>query len=132
MRLRRHSGPVYREDINRFNRAHTEFSAFIGYEYTKHPKGVNYHHQLVYRGANTAEFPYGYTEARSVHDLIRLVDRECQPATDCDYLLIDHNPIQSKGTRFSMLDKNGDPWTRKSAQAYIDRAPLVEIFQNKG
>ena len=123
---------LYRRDINHFDQAHPEFSAFIGYEYTKHPNGVNYHHQLVYRGGNTADFPYGYTEARSVHDLIRLLDRECNHQTDCDYLLIDHNPIQSKGTRFSMLDKNGKPWTRESAQAYIDRAPLVEIFQNKG
>ncbi len=123
---------LYRQDINRFNQVHPDFSAFIGYEYTKHPNGVNYHHQLVYRSDHTASFPYGYTEARSVHDLIRLVDRECNNKTDCDYLLIDHNPIQSKGTRFSTLDKNGQPWTRESAQAYINRAPLVEIFQNKG
>lgn len=123
---------LYSEEINRYNQAHPEFSAFIGYEYTKHPNGVNYHHQLVYRGGNTAGFPYSYTQARSVHDLIRLVDRECNRKTDCDYLLIDHNPIQSKGTRFSMLDKTGKPWTRESARAYINRAPLVEIFQNKG
>jgi hypothetical protein len=122
----------YRQDINRFDAGHPGLSAFIGYEYTKHPNGVNYHHQMVYRGGNTAGFPYGYTEARSVHDLIRQVDRECTPESDCDYLLIDHNPIQSKGTRFSMLDKDGEPWTRESAQAYIKRAPLVEIFQNKG
>jgi len=123
---------LYREDVNRFDQEHPDFSAFIGYEYTKHPSGVNYHHQLVYRGGNTANFPYGYTQARSVHELIRLLDRECTHQVDCDYLLIDHNPIQSKGTRFSMLDKEGKPWTRESAQAYIDRAPLVEIFQNKG
>ena len=59
---------LYRGNINRFDQAHPEFSAFIGYEYTKHPNGVNYHHQLVYRGGNTADFPYGYTEARSVHE----------------------------------------------------------------
>ncbi len=63
---------------------------------------VAYNGELVYRGGNTSGFPYGYTQARSVHDLIRLVDQECNRKTDCDYLLIDHHPIQSKGTRFSM------------------------------
>jgi hypothetical protein len=124
---------AYTETAERYNEP-GRFTALIGYEWTSVPGGNNLHRVVVFRdGKDRVDqvLPFSALQSDNPADLWGWFDRY-QLKTGGRVLAIPHNGNLSNGRMFSMLDFNGLPLSRESAQARSRWEPVTEVTQIKG
>lgn len=106
-----------------------QFTTFIGYEYTSHP-GYNMHRNVIFRGTNVPDLPFGALESRNPEDLWRWLDK--QRSLGNEALAIPHNSNWSAGHMFARQQESGDAFDAEYAGLRMRNEPIVEMTQTKG
>ncbi|MBN8429404.1 DUF3604 domain-containing protein [Microbulbifer salipaludis] len=110
------------------------FTAFIGFEWTSHPKGDNLHRVVVFRdnGDKAKQVvPFSAYDSEAPEELWKYMDRYEQK-TGGRMLAIPHNGNLSNGRFFEKTKFDGSKWDRNYVESRAKREPLVEITQAKG
>ena len=112
-----------------------EFTAFIGYEYTRSTNAMHLHRNTIFRNAQVPDKPATVFNHRRVHDLLTHYETACREGIEaCDVISIPHNSNISSGNTFNPRELDG--FSDDSQQAFrlmrqrYDR--LMEITQHKG
>lgn len=108
------------------------FTTFVAYEWTGAPQSNNLHRNVIFRSSVVPKLPPAFQEYPEPENLWTVLDELCLLDEGCDVLTIPHNSNLSGGLMFRTVDKNGDPYDKKIAQARQDNEPLAEIYQHKG
>ncbi len=107
------------------------FTTFIGYEYTASgPEGANLHRNVIFRGSNAPDLPFGAVDSLNPEDLWDWMDG--LRALGIESLAIPHNPNRSNGMMFEPNDRAGRPIDAIYANQRMRNEPLVEVTQVKG
>ncbi len=110
-----------------------EFTAFVGYEWSATPAGLNLHRNILFRNGTVPDYPIGYFDEPHAQDLWARLRDECIDAnTGCDVLSIPHNSNIAGGLFFETVQKDGSPFDADYVQLRHDLEPVIEIFQHKG
>ncbi|MCZ6889079.1 MAG: DUF3604 domain-containing protein [Gammaproteobacteria bacterium] len=105
------------------------FTAFIGYEYTSHPR-ANLHRNVIFRGSEAPGLPFSRIESQNPEALWAWMDELRERGIES--LAIPHNSNGSNGRMFEITTYDGNPLDRTYAETRMRNEPLVEITQVKG
>jgi len=112
-----------------------QFTAFVGYEYTRAPNAQHMHRNTIFRNANVPERAASFFSHNNTWDLLSSFEQDCRLGLPgCDVLSIPHNSNISGGNAFNPYEVDG--FSQSSQRAYwelrstYDR--LMEIMQHKG
>src|SRR5690606_31012875 len=108
------------------------FTAFVAFEYspTYRSNGAHLHRNVIFRGPNYPEMPFGSTD--SMHHEALWTYAENNRRRGIDSLMIPHNSNLSDGIAFPWNDTYDQPMTAEYARRRAQWEPLVEITQIKG
>ena len=110
------------------------FTAFIGWEWSSAPGGLNLH-RIVFTpdGKDKAlqYLPYSLLESEKPRDLWRFLERTAEKV-GTDFVAIGHNPNLSNGRFFPLEDEYGKAVDADYAQVRRRWEPVVEVTQYKG
>ena len=108
------------------------FTAFVAFEYspTYRSNGAHLHRNVIFRGPNYPEMPFGSTD--SMHHEALWTYAENNRRRGIDSLMIPHNSNLSDGLAFPWNDTYDQPMTAEYARRRAQWEPLVEITQIKG
>jgi len=110
------------------------FTAFIGWEWSSTPGGLNLH-RIVFTpdGKDQAlqYLPYSLLESEKPRDLWNFLERTAAEA-GTEFVAIGHNPNLSNGRFFPLEDEFGEPVDADYAQQRRRWEPVVEMTQYKG
>ena len=127
---------VWRDIVTTADR-HNEpgkFTAFIGWEWTSHPRGANLH-RIVFTPANAAtavEFlPFSQMESDRPEDLWAWLEAT-RAQTGADFVAMPHNSNVSMGRMFQLEDSDGSPVDADYARQRMEWERVVEMTQIKG
>lgn len=112
-----------------------QFTAFIGYEYTRAPNAQHLHRNTIFRNASVPDVPASFFSHQSTYALLGHFEQDCREGiAACDVLSIPHNSNISGGNAFNPAEVAGFDEASQRAhwqlRASYDR--LMEIFQHKG
>jgi hypothetical protein len=109
-----------------------KFTAFVAFEYspTYRSNGAHLHRNVIFRGPNYPEMPFGSTD--SMHHEALWAYAENNRQRGIDSLMIPHNSNLSDGLAFPWNDTYDQPMTAEYARRRAMWEPLVEITQVKG
>jgi hypothetical protein len=107
-----------------------KFTAFIAYEYTSGPQSQNLHRNVIFRGSEAPEAPFGRLDSENPEKLWAWMDN--LRARGIELLAIPHNSNGSNGQMFKLTDWAGDALSAEYADVRMRNEPLVEITQVKG
>jgi hypothetical protein len=116
------------------NNMPSEFTAFIGWEWTAAPGGANLHRVIFTDGnaSSAATFtPYSRDESPYPEDLWHWLDAT-SAATGDNFISIPHNSNVSKGFMFPLQTLRGERFTAEYLQLRRKWEPVVEATQTKG
>ncbi len=122
---------TWREEIAAAQRHYRpgQFTTFIGYEYTSNPT-YNMHRNVIFRGTNVPDSPFGALESLNPEDLWRWLDEQRGQGNEA--LAIPHNSNWSAGHMFARQQESGEPFDAEYAQLRMRNEPIVEMTQVKG
>ena len=110
------------------------FTAFIGWEWSSAPGGLNLH-RIIFTpdGKDKAlqYLPYSLLESEKPRDLWNFLERVAQEV-GTDFVAIGHNPNLSNGRFFPLEDEFGKPVDADYALTRGRWEPVVEVTQYKG
>jgi hypothetical protein len=110
------------------------FTAFIGWEWTSTPGGMNLHRIVVNSGdAKTAAnyLPFSQNDSGKPKDLWRWL-ADTSAALDTDFLTIGHNSNLSNGRFFPLEDEDGIAIDEAYANSRQKWESIIEVTQYKG
>lgn len=111
-----------------------EFTAFIGWEWSSHPRGANLH-RVVFTPASaetaTQFLPYSQMESDRPEDLWAWLETT-KAQTGADFIAMPHNPNVSMGRMFQLEDSDGNPIDADYARRRSAWERVVEMTQIKG
>ncbi len=125
------------QDIVNSAEKHNEpgnFTAFIGWEWTSTPTGINLHRVVISPdgGEKALQYsPFGSDQSQYPQDLWSWLD-ETSKKIDGEFIAIPHNSNVSKGYMFPEVTLRGEPIDVSYAKTRMQWEPLVEITQIKG
>ncbi|NVK41468.1 MAG: DUF3604 domain-containing protein [Oceanospirillaceae bacterium] len=111
-----------------------KFTAFIGYEWTTMPGGDNLHRVVLFADdASKANqlLPFSAFDSEDPEDLWNFL-QQYEDNTGGRVLAIPHNGNVSNGQMFALVDRDGNPLSRKYAETRSRWEPVVEVTQIKG
>jgi hypothetical protein len=127
---------VWREIVTAADRHNDpgKFTAFIGWEWTSHPRGANLH-RIVFTpsSADTAlEFlPFSQMESDRPEDLWAWLEAT-RTQTGADFIAMPHNSNVSMGRMFQLEDSDGSPVDASYGRQRMEWERVVEMTQIKG
>ncbi len=111
-----------------------KFTAFLGWEWSSVPTGVNLH-RVVMTPNGEAEasqyLPYGSDQSQYPEDLWAWLKQTAE-TTGSEFLAIPHNSNLSKGYMFPEVTLRGQPIDVSYARTRLAWEPVVEVTQIKG
>lgn len=110
------------------------FTAFIGWEWTSTPGGMNLHRIVVNSGDSetaTKYLPFSQNDSGKPEDLWRWL-ADTSKALNTDFLTIGHNSNLSNGRFFATVDEDGAAIDAEYASSRQEWEPLIEVTQYKG
>ncbi|MCP4300989.1 MAG: DUF3604 domain-containing protein [Gammaproteobacteria bacterium] len=111
-----------------------KFAAFIGWEWTSHPRGANLH-RIVFTPSNAdtaAEYlPFSQMESDRPEDLWAWLEAT-RAQTGADFIAMPHNSNVSMGRMFQLRDSDGNPIDADYARQRMEWERVVEMTQIKG
>jgi hypothetical protein len=111
-----------------------KFTAFIGWEWTSTPDGLNLH-RIIFTpdGADKAShyLPFSLNDSEKPRDLWNWLARTAEDA-GTDFIAIGHNSNLSNGRFFPLVDEDGKTIDVEYAQLRERWEPVEEITQYKG
>lgn len=109
------------------------FTSFVAYEWTATTNQSMRHRNVIFRNAEVPELPISYYEATTPLDLWNSLETNClESDTECDVVVIPHNPNFSAGHQFEVEAGNTTDEQRERASLEATMEPLIEINQHKG
>ena len=111
-----------------------KFTAFIGWEWSSVPMGVNLHRVVVSPdGGDIAKSytPFGSDQSQYPQDLWKWLENTSNK-TGAEFIAIPHNSNISKGYMFDRTTLEGDQITASYAETRLAWEPIVEATQIKG
>ncbi len=111
-----------------------KFTAFIGWEWTSTPDGLNLH-RIIFTpdGKEKAAqyLPFSLNDSEKPRDLWNWLDKTASEV-GTDFVAIGHNSNLSNGRFFPLVDEDGRPVDAEYAQLRERWEPVEEITQYKG
>ena len=121
------------ETADRHNEPGT-FTAFIGWEWTSTPDGLNLH-RIIFtpdgRDKAAQYLPFSLNDSEKPRDLWNWLEKTAS-AIGTDFVAIGHNSNLSNGRFFPLVDEDGRPVDAEYAQLRERWEPVEEITQYKG
>ena len=111
-----------------------KFTAFIGWEWSSTPTGVNLHRVVMSpNGADKARqyLPFGSDQSQYPEDLWAWLDKTAS-TTGSEFIAIPHNPNLSKGYMFSERTLRGQDMDEDYVSMRMTWEPVAEMTQIKG
>lgn len=110
------------------------FTAFIGWEWTSTPDGLNLH-RIIFTpdGKDKAQqyLPFSLYDSEKPRDLWKWLENTAAKV-GTDFVAIGHNPNLSNGRFFPLMDEDGRPVDAEYARMRERWEPVEEITQYKG
>ncbi|MCH2170687.1 DUF3604 domain-containing protein [Myxococcota bacterium] len=110
------------------------FTTFHAYEYTATPDMAKVHRNIIFRNAQTIDYPISFSDVPDKYDMWEDLREQClQAGNGCDVVSIPHNSNLSNGRMFH-IDYSDLPEEQQIARVKLraELEPLVEIMQIKG
>ncbi len=123
----------YIEKAEQYNDPGT-FTAFIGYEWSSHPKGNNLHRVVIFRDKADKVgqiLPFSSQNSEDPEDLWNFL-QSYEDKTGGSVLAIAHNGNLSNGNMFNVETMKGKPLDAAYAETRMRWEPLYEVTQIKG
>ena len=106
------------------------FTTFSAYEYTSSREGGNLHRNVIFRGSEVPDYPFGRLDSANPEDLWAWMDG--LRSRGIEALAIPHNSNGSDGHMFQLVNFAGEPIDAAYAETRMRNEPLVEVTQVKG
>jgi hypothetical protein len=116
------------------NNAPGLFTAFIGFEWTSGPNGVNLHRNIIFRGGKASADKLVPISTYDTEDPEKLWDwmEQSEKSAGVRLLAIPHNGNLSNGLMFDDVAFDGRPIDKAYAERRMRWEPIYEVTQMKG